>query len=214
MMLELLSTNPPLFWTIVVGCIVSVTLHELAHGAVAILLGDDTPRRLGHMTWNPIVHMGFLSLVLLLLAGICWGAMPVDPRRLRGRFGHALVALAGPASNVLIAFVALTLLALWIHVDEAPGDGEGRLLFLFLTELGPLNLALACFNLLPIPPLDGATVLAGFSASFRRLIESPALQPYLGGVIILVILVLRKLDLSFFALGDWLAGQYLLFCLR
>ena len=86
-------------------------LHELAHGWAAIWLGDQTPVRQGRMTGNPLVHMGPWSLLMLAVAGIAWGQMPIDRTRLRGRHGEAIVAAAGPAMNVLLALAALSTLA-------------------------------------------------------------------------------------------------------
>ena len=86
------------FWIIF-----SICLHELSHGWAAIALGDRTPIESGHMTFNPLVHMGGMSLVAFALIGIAWGAMPINPARLRGRYAEALVALAGPAMNLVLA---------------------------------------------------------------------------------------------------------------
>ena len=96
-----------IFWVIF-----SIVLHELSHGWAALWQGDDTPRRLGHMTANPIVHMGGLSLLVFALIGIAWGVMPTDPSRYRwGRRGRVFVAAAGPAMNVALSLIALTTLA-------------------------------------------------------------------------------------------------------
>jgi len=87
-----------LFWGIF-----SITMHELAHGWAALSQGDDTPRIYGRMTANPVVHMGWMSLILLVLTGIAWGMMPTDPSKYRwGRRGRIIVSGAGPAMNVLL----------------------------------------------------------------------------------------------------------------
>jgi hypothetical protein len=111
----------------------SIVLHELAHGWAAIRLGDTTPRDLGHMTWNPLVHMGGFSLVVFAVIGIAWGMMPVDPSRLRGRYGDALVALAGPAMNIVLAAVSFAVwlvLWLWLGGRGRPAADESRALLL------------------------------------------------------------------------------------
>src|SRR5262245_39838763 len=90
------------FWVIF-----SIVLHELAHGWTAIRCGDRTPIETGHMTWNPVVHMGQASLVMFALVGIAWGAMPINPANFRGRYDNARVALAGPSMNVLLFVIAL-----------------------------------------------------------------------------------------------------------
>src|SRR5688572_29409894 len=87
-----------IFWVLF-----SITLHELAHGWAALWQGDDTPRRLGRMTPNPIVHMGWVSLLMFAIVGIAWGVMPVDPSRFRWkRKGRTIVYGAGPAMNVAL----------------------------------------------------------------------------------------------------------------
>ena len=91
------------FGCVVVTVIISIVLHELAHGWAAIWQGDDTPKMAGHMTADPMVHMGGMSLLMLALVGMAFGAMPVNPRNFRSRFGDALVSAAGPAMNFLLA---------------------------------------------------------------------------------------------------------------
>ena len=101
------------FGCVVVTVIISIVLHELAHGWAAIWQGDDTPRIAGHMTPDPMVHMGGMSLLMLALVGMAFGAMPVNPRNFRSRYGDALVSAAGPAMNFLLAMVAQIILGVW-----------------------------------------------------------------------------------------------------
>lgn len=163
-------------WVVVV--VGSITLHELAHGWAAIWCGDRTPIETGHMTWNPVVHMGLPSLIMFALVGIAWGLMPVNPARFRGRFDDALVALAGPAMNIFLAALAIVLGAAWIALgsiapaivisDKVFVDGQ-----MFLRLAAALNIALAILNLLPAPPLDGSRVLATFWPRYREIIDGP-----------------------------------------
>jgi Zn-dependent protease len=184
--LEWLTRDPVYFFSVVFAVVLSVVLHELGHGVAAIWQGDDTPRVTGHMTWDPMVHMGGFSLILLVVAGIAFGAMPVNPSRFRGRFGRALVALAGPAVNLILAFLALTILAAWV-VTIGPAEGAVAANFQrFFFILGFLNLVLFAFNLLPIPPLDGSSILADVNSGYRRFISNPNNQPFLMGGFILV----------------------------
>ena len=162
---HLFNGEQRLFFAVCITVVVSICVHELSHGIVAVWLGDRTPIETGHMTLNPVVHMGLMSFVLLLVAGIAWGSMPVDPRRLRGRYGPALVALAGPVSNVLMAAIALTAFALNPPADLLDPSPIQFLLWIF----GVVNIALAIFNLIPVPPLDGSRVLANLSAEYARL---------------------------------------------
>jgi Zn-dependent protease len=157
-----------IFWVLL-----SITLHELGHGWAAIWQGDDTPVRLNRMTANPIVHMGVPSLVIFALCGIAWGAMPVNPHRFRNRrWGDVLVAAAGPAMNLLLAAACLVLLTAWIRLGPE-GSPLYRNVGIFLYYGLGLNLVLAPFNLLPVPPLDGATILGGFFPRVRELYGHP-----------------------------------------
>jgi len=161
------------FWVIF-----SITLHELGHGWAAIRQGDETPRETGHMTWNPLVHMGPWSLAMFALIGIAWGLMPTDPSRYRsGRRGRVIVALAGPFVNVVLAFICLTALGLWLRFG-ATGSPFDVKLVTFLSTGGMLNVLLAGFNLLPIPPLDGSQVLMGLSWRAYRWYGNPIVRQY------------------------------------
>src|SRR5678815_2328722 len=99
MFIQMLQSNPRLYFAVVLALVVSICLHELAHGIVAVKHGDRTPIEQDRITLNPLVHMGVLSLVVLLIAGMAWGSMPIDRARLRGRYAEAHVALAGPLMN-------------------------------------------------------------------------------------------------------------------
>ncbi len=157
-----------IFWVIL-----SITLHELAHGWVAVWQGDDTPRVTGHLSASPFVHMGHVSLIVFLIAGIAWGQMPVDPRNFRWRrWGDAVVAFAGPAMNLALAFLALTGAAIWIAYIPAEDPLDEKVV-IFLTTGGWLNVILCGFNLLPVPPLDGSRILAGMWPQFRRWMQNP-----------------------------------------
>jgi len=168
--------HPQYFWDVCITVILSICIHELSHGIVAIWHGDRTPIETGHMTMNPIKHMGAMSLALLLMAGIAWGAMPVNPGRLRGRHARALVAIAGPVANVLMAGAAILALGLWIRFfpmdDLSPENRVAENFQYFLQVFGILNIAPVMFNLLPIPPLDGSRVLADFSAGYAQMMQS------------------------------------------
>ncbi len=168
-----------IFWVLL-----SITLHELAHGWAALWQGDDTPARLNRLTLNPVVHMGVPSLVMFALCGIAWGAMPVNPHRFKdGHRGDIYVSAAGPAMNLLIALACLVMLTLWGAVG--PEDSPlARNVTVFLYFGVALNFILAPFNLMPIPPLDGAHILAGFSPRIRELYRHP--QAALFGLFIFI----------------------------
>ncbi len=148
--------------------IYSAILHEIAHGYVADRLGDPTARLLGRLTLNPVPHVDpFMTLampLLLILSGspvIFGGAkpVPVDPYNLQDpKRDMAIVSLAGPLTNVLIAIVG----AACIHLLSAEFLQSNILIYEILRSIVNLNLLLAIFNLVPIPPLDGSKVLATF----------------------------------------------------
>jgi Zn-dependent protease len=168
-----------IFWVIF-----SITLHELAHGWVALWQGDDTPRRMGRMTLNPLVHMGPWSLLVFALIGIAWGVMPVDPSRFRwGRKGRVVVSGAGPAMNIALCFAVLTLLIIWLAAGPQ-GNRLYRNVAVFLWTGGWLNIILAVLNLLPVPPLDGASILSGLSRRMYRLYQHP--QAQLAGLLLIL----------------------------
>ena len=175
MFIEYLQSDLRFFLAVVITVIVSITVHELAHGVAAVALGDRTPIESGHMTLNPVVHLGVFSIIMLLLAGIAWGAMPVNPDRLnrRTRFGEALVALAGPVSNVLLAAVAVVAVGVWVRFgDGDPLPTRAENLRYFLGVFAVTNVSLAIFNLIPLPPLDGSRILANLVPAYARVLES------------------------------------------
>jgi Zn-dependent protease len=167
------------FWVVL-----SICLHELAHGWAAIRLGDRTPIDSGHMTWNPLVHMGPVSLILFAICGIAWGAMPVNPTRLRGARAEAQVAFAGPAMNLVIAGACILAAGAWLAYAGIGSTAKVNVLT-FLTTGGFLNIALAALNMLPIPPLDGSRILADFVPSYARAIAHPN-APMIGMMAVLI----------------------------
>ncbi|HEX5052525.1 MAG TPA: site-2 protease family protein [Planctomycetota bacterium] len=211
MFLTYLAKDPHFFVYIVVTMVFSTVLHELAHGWAAIWQGDRTPIERGHMTADPRVHMGTLSLLMLVTVGISFGAMPVDPRRFRHRHGFAFVAAAGPSMNLLLAFVALTGLGIWslAVADGAPISLEGDNLRGFLWTFGYCNIALCAFNLIPIPPLDGSTVLASVSGGYRRFIEGVRSPVVFLVAFMVVFTVLGSQGLHIYRLGASAAERYL-----
>lgn len=147
--------------------IISITLHELAHGWVAVRCGDRTPIETGHMTWNPVVHMGVPMLLMFALLGIAGGAMPVDPTRLRRKWQEAWVALAGPLMN--IALGALCVVVGAAAIAYAPPGARWADRLEEYARLGAmLNMTLALFNLVPVPPLDGWRIASTLAPPYRR----------------------------------------------
>lgn len=171
---DLWHHSPALFVSWVFWVIFSIVLHELSHGWAALRAGDPTPRATGHMTWNPLVHMGGFSLIMFALVGICWGAMPVNPCNFRKRHDDAVVAAAGPAMNLGLGIVACLLAVAWVmwgpH-NSLPGDLYDNL-FRFFRIGAAVNLSLLILNLIPVPPLDGSRIVASFVPAYRQLMDS------------------------------------------
>lgn len=141
--------------------LVGLTFHEYAHGLVANQLGDSTPAKQGRLTLNPLPHIDWVGFLMLLLFKFGWAKpVQVDPRNFRDitpKRGMMLVSLAGPGMNILIALLSMVALKLLIPYQ---GTHWGFILPL-LMPLIYVNLILAAFNLLPLPPLDGSKILAG-----------------------------------------------------
>lgn len=150
----------------IIAFVVGLTFHEFSHASLASGLGDDTARRQGRVSLNPLVHLDPLGTLLLLIAGFGWAKpTPVNPAlmRVNERTGMALTALAGPVSNIIVAFLA----AVALRVTQGGTDAVGFFAYSRLFDnpleyvLGAIvfwNLLLAAFNLLPIAPLDGFKV--------------------------------------------------------
>ena len=171
MLITAALTDPVYYFSAVVVVMFSTVLHELGHAWAALWEGDSTPRDLGHLDFNPLTHMGPFSLVALFIIGLAWGQCPVNPRRFRHRtYGEAVVSFAGPAMNFLLMVAFSVVFAAWQWVPaSAFGDnGLHQNLFTFFQVGAVMNGALFFLNLVPIPPLDGFTVLTSLVPSVRE----------------------------------------------
>ena len=154
-----LRDEPQLFAAFVIAVIIAIAFHEFSHAAVASLQGDQTARSQGRLTLNPLSHLDPLGTIAIIVAGFGWGRpVPVSPSRLRyRRLGHVLVALAGPAANFVLAIASVV--ALRIAFQPADVTFDVNFTLRLLDMLVVVNVLLGVFNLLPIPPLDGSTLL-------------------------------------------------------
>jgi Zn-dependent protease len=189
-----LDLDPERILFTIVTFLIAVTIHEFMHAWTASQLGDQTARSLGRVSFNPAVHfdpIGFFLFILLALGfpAIAWGKpVPVNTYNLRplGRLGRkgsmALVALAGPTSNVVLAAIA----AIPLRFGDPSLLADSPLSTFLLTFVW-LNLLLAAFNMIPIPPLDGSKILMGILPDFWTPILAP-LDRY--GFMILLVLIL------------------------
>ena len=146
--------------------LIALTFHEFSHGFVSTKLGDPTPRLTGRMTLNPLAHLDPVGTILMILTGFGWAKpVQIDPRYYRKpKWGMALTALAGPLSNLLLAFAAMLLYTLIFVVSYKTGlfaESLSAIAGFFLT-FAQVNLCFMVFNLIPIPPLDGSRVLGLF----------------------------------------------------
>ncbi len=148
----------------VIVLLVAFTVHELAHALTADYLGDPTPRRMGRITLNPLKHLDPFGTIMLIIAGFGWAKpVMVNPMNMRGnpRTSMAIVAVAGPLSNLVMAAIAALFFRFGLvdvntlFLGSAGGLSASMLLWQFLF----INLALMFFNLLPVPPLDGSRIM-------------------------------------------------------
>jgi len=177
----------------------SLTVHEMAHAWTANRLGDPTARLLGRVSLNPLVHADLVGTVLFPLIALATGApligwakpVPVNVRHLRhGRRDYVLVAAAGPASNLVIAVAAALLLSALPITPHRLGEPNVSVpLAEILSQAMRLNVLLAVFNMIPIPPLDGGNVLAGL-LPYRAASLFDQIRPY--GFLLLYALVLTN----------------------
>ncbi len=165
--------------------LVAFPLHEYAHARVAVHFGDETPRRAGRLTLNPLRHLDPWGTLLFLLSGFGWAKpVPISPWALRQRWAYFWVAFAGPLSNLLIALLAALLYRL--VGPFLPLTFLGSLTRQFLAAVVFFDLLLFFFNLIPLPPLDGDKVLAGLWPRLWETYFAPLQQH--GFLILLVVL--------------------------
>lgn len=180
---------------IVAASLLCITVHETCHGWAAYWQGDDTAKRMGRLSLNPLRHVDLVGLLMMALVRFGWAKpVPVDMRRFRNpKLGMALTALAGPVSNVLLAVVAMALRIVVIFLALRTGAGGfWNYIVMFLEYTAILSAGLAVFNLFPIPPLDGSKVLLAllpnqYYAKWMRY------ERY-GMILLVILLLLNVLD--------------------
>lgn len=144
--------------------LIAFTLHELAHAMTADYLGDPTPRSQGRISLNPLVHLDPIGTIMLLLAGFGWAKpVMVNPYNMRGNphTSMAIVAAAGPITNVILAALGAIAFQVGLLYPTFSAAGTFPSPAFLLTEFVWINLILAFFNLIPVPPLDGYRILMG-----------------------------------------------------
>ncbi len=178
--LSYLWEAPQVFWSITLIVIFSICCHEFMHARVALHEGDSTAADRGHLTLNPLRQMGMWSLVTFALLGIAWGAVPVNPAAMRRRHSHALVAFAGPLTNLALFFLfgMLSVLVLRLRPDQIFAAA-------MLFYGSSINMLLFFLNMLPVPGFDGWAILADFRPQVER-VQSE----WFRGVFLVVVMLL------------------------
>jgi len=191
---------------LIVAILVSLTIHEMMHAYIGFKLGDDTAAQEGRISLNPLAHIDpFMTVLLPIITIVAFGTpilaakpVPFNPDRVKwDEFGAALIALAGPLSNLVLAIISV------IAARFVVGD---TLIYNFLTVFFSLNVALFVFNLIPIPPLDGSRVLYAFAPDSLREIMAK-IEPY--GLFVVFGLVMLGLGSLLHFWIDWVQ-QFLL----
>lgn len=185
--------------------LIALTFHEFAHGLVADRLGDRTPFHQGRLTLNPLPHIDWIGFLMLLIFKFGWAKpVQVNPSNfshISQKKGMMLVSLAGPGMNILLALLSMMLLKLLIPYQSSQGVA---FLLPLLQPLIYINLILAAFNLLPVPPLDGSKILAGIlpdaGAQFVY-----SLEQY-GPLILLLLIVTNMVGKILWPLVNFLYG--------
>lgn len=212
-----MDINLTYLFIVLIVTVVSMVLHELAHGVVAYWLGDDTAKAYGRLTLNPLKHLDpFMSVLLPLLLAVTGGPVfggakpvPINTRNLKLReWGFALVAIAGPITNLLLAFVGFL-------VGYFTGLFQYATPFwsMFMMSWVLINLGFALFNIIPIPPLDGSRVLYAIMPDFVR--DVMERMERWGIMIVLILVMIFGTALSSYMIGatdaildifNWIVG--------
>jgi Zn-dependent protease len=185
--LDLLSSDPAefvrLIFIVVVGLVIAITVHEFSHAYVAYRLGDDTARSKGRVSLNPLVHLDPMGTLLLFIAGFGWGKpVPVNSNYLHSpvRWSMAAVSVSGVCANILTAMLIALPVRLGLMGNET--------IMTLLVYTVQINIVLAMFNLIPIPPLDGFNIVSSILPSSLMNLLAPAIR-YSPFILLAVIVV-------------------------
>lgn len=159
---ELFLQDPFIAVIFLFGIAIAISIHEYAHAATAVFFGDDTPKLMGRTTVNPVAHIDPWGAVFFLIAGFGWGKpVIINPMRFSKRIYELYCALAGPISNLLFALV------LNIAIRIISNFGLPQTIITAFSMLAMVNVSLAAFNIIPIPPLDGSSIIEYFYPGYK-----------------------------------------------
>ena len=190
---------------LVAASLLCITFHETCHGLAAYKLGDNTAKRMGRLSLNPLKHVDLMGLIMMALFRFGWAKpMPVDMRNFKNpKAGMALTALAGPVSNVVLAYAAVVLCNFVIFLADRLGSTWLLLaLAQFFVYVEIISAGLAVFNVFPIPPLDGSKVL--FALLSDRAYDRLMRYEKYGMGLLMALLVTGAIDRPLGAMRDWL----------
>ena len=190
---------------LVAASLLCITFHETCHGFAAYKLGDNTAKRMGRLSLNPLKHVDLMGLIMMALFRFGWAKpVPVDMRNFKNpKAGMALTALAGPVSNVVLAYAAVVLCNFVIFLADRLGSTWLLLaLAQFFVYVEIISAGLAVFNVFPIPPLDGSKVL--FALLSDRAYDWLMRYERYGMGLLMVLLVTGVIDRPLGAMRDWL----------
>lgn len=194
MFIEYLFRDPHSYFMRIFIVTFSVCCHEYAHARMALWQGDGTAADAGHLTLSPLKQMGGLSLIMLFVLGITWGAVPVNPSQMKHRYSNALVSFAGPMMNITLFTIFTFFLALALSLKANEPALE------MLAKISVINFVLFALNMMPAPMLDGWKVYSYF---FPK-INTHNSEFGSGLTLIIFLLVIFSIDLLF------RAGQFMM----
>ena len=199
---------------LVAASLLCITFHETCHGLAAYRLGDNTAKRMGRLSLNPLKHVDLMGLIMMALFRFGWAKpVPVDMRNFKNpKAGMALTALAGPVSNVVLAYAAVVLCNFVMFLADRLGSTWLLLaLAQFFVYVEIISAGLAVFNVFPIPPLDGSKVL--FALLSDRAYDRLMRYEKYGMGLLMALLVTGAIDRPLGAMRDWLLTfRWMSFC--
>ena len=177
---------------IIIIVVMSLTVHEFAHSLVTIRLGDDTPRRQGRLTLNPLAHIDLVGFIMLVVAGFGWAKpVQINPANLKKpRRDGILIAIAGPASNLVFAMAAVVLIWAVLATHALVSRSSIRDFGNFMVMLAEINVSLAIFNMIPIPPLDGSHLITPFLGRVNTTLAATYFR--YGSLVLLAIILIQN----------------------